>query len=83
MYPFLKPDDKEIFLKSVDSYIEKYNDNKKLLKLSEYFHKSLSESNFLDFDLLEDYKIKYRTNNQMELFHKSLNQIIENSHPKI
>ena len=30
-----------------------------------------------------DNKIKYRTNNQIELFHRSLNQLIENSHPKI
>ena len=59
MYPFLKEDDKEIFLDSIDKYIEKYNDNKKLLKLSEYYHKNLVNSNFLDFDIIEDYKIRY------------------------
>ena len=35
------------------------------------------------FDSIDDYQLKHRTNNQVELFHRNLNQIIENSHPKI
>ena len=83
MYPFMNMKDKEIFLKSINKYIEKEKDNKKLKKLSNYFHKNWEKSNFIDFDSIDDSKIKHRTNNQVELFHRNLNQIIENSHPKI
>ena len=83
MYPFMNMKDKEIFLKSINKYIEKEKDNKKLKKLSNYFHKNWEKSNFIDFDSIDNSKIKHRTNNQVELFHRNLNQIIENSHPKI
>ena len=75
--------DKELVSKSINQYIEKEKDNKKLKKLSNYFTKNLQKSEFIDFDSIDDYKLKHRTNNQVELFHRNLNQIIENSLPKI
>ena len=51
--------------------------------MANYFHKNWENSNFINFNSLDDSKIKYRTNNQVELFHRSLNQLIENGHPKI
>ena len=83
IYPFLKEKDKIEFLKSINNYIEEYGDNKKLKKLASYFDNCWKDSNFIEFDSINDNKIKYRTNNQIELFHRSLNQLIENSHPKI
>ena len=83
MYPFLKEEDKTEFLKSINKYIEKYGDNKKLKKLSRYFDNCWKDSNFIEFDSINDNTIKYRTNNQIELFHRALNQLIENSQPKI
>ena len=40
-------------------------------------------SNFIDFDSIGDEKIKHRTNNNVELFHRLLNNKIETKHPKI
>ena len=56
------------------------NDNSK--KLSKYFHSNWENSNFANFVLIEDKKIKYRTNNYVELFHRALNNLIE-THQKI
>ena len=83
MYTFMNDKDKELFSKSINQYIEKENDNKKLKKLSNYFTKNWEKSDFIDFDSIDDYKVKHRINNQVELFQRNLNQIIENSHPKI
>ena len=83
MYPFLKEVDKKKFLGGINKYIEEYGDNKKLKKLSKYFKRNWENSNFIEFESINDSRIKYRTNNQIELFHRSLNQLIENSHPKI
>ena len=83
MYPFLKEVDKKKFLGGINKYIEEYGDNKKLKKLSKYFKRNWENSNFIEFESINDSRIKYRTNNQIELFHRPLNQLIENSHPKI
>ena len=82
-YPFLKEEDKTKFLTSISKYIEEYEGNKKLKKLSRYFDNCWKDSNFIEFDTIDDNKIKYRTNNQIELFHRTLNQLIENRYPKV
>ena len=81
MYAFLKEVDKKIFLGGINKYIEEYGDNKKLKKLSKYFKRNWENSNFIEFESINDSRIKYRTNNQIELFHRSLNQLIDSSHP--
>ena len=43
----------------------------------------MEKSNFEDFNTIGDNKIKFRTNNNIELFHRNLNNLIENLHPKI
>lgn len=48
-----------------------------------YFKRNLEDSNFIDFDSIEDETIKYRINNQAEIFHRLINQTIEFSHSKI
>ena len=83
IYPFLKEEDKKKFLESIDNYINKIDNNDKFKKLSKYFHINWEYSNFVNFDSIEDSKIKYRTNNHVELFHRALNNLIENPHPKI
>ena len=70
-------------MNSINEYIKKYKENQILKKLANYFLKNWENSNFINFNSLDDSKIKYRTNNQVELFHRSLNQLIENSHQKI
>ena len=59
-HPFLKEDDKNNFLSSIDKFIEKY---KNLIKLSKYFHSNLENSNFINFNSIEYKIILYRTNN--------------------
>ena len=83
MYPFLKVDDKKKFLESIDNYIDKFENNEKLKKLSRYFHTNWENSNFVDFNSIGDNKIKFRTSNHVELFHRNLNNLIENTLPKI
>ena len=65
MYQFLRNEDKTKFLKSINDYIEKDKENQKLKKFENYFHKNWETSNFIDFDSLDNNKIKYRTNNQI------------------
>ena len=40
-------------------------------------------SNFINFDSIEDEKIKHITNNQVELFHCLLNNTKDTKYPKI
>ena len=74
---------KKHFLKLLKKTIEKIKDNSKNLKLIKYFKRNWLNSNFINFDSIWDWKIKNRTNNKIELFHRTLNQTIEISYPKI
>ena len=57
-------------------------DNNKFFKWIKFFKRNWLNLNFIDFYIIGDEKIKNRTNNKIELFHRALNQTIE-SHPKI
>ena len=58
-------------------------DNSKYIKLAKYFKRNWLNSNFIEFDSIDDEQIKNRTNNKIELFHRALNQTNEISHPKL
>lgn len=50
------------------------------MKFLKYFE---NNSNFINLDSIGDVKIKHRTNNQIELFNRLLNEMIETKLPKI
>ena len=79
----MKEDDKKAIFKTIEQDIEKIEDNNKYPKLIKYFKRNWLNFNFINFDSIGDEKIKNRTNNKIEVFHRTLNQTIEISHPKI
>ena len=69
---------------TIEEYIAKINNNKKKFKkFLEYYENNWVGSNFIDFDSIGDEKIKHRTNNNVELFHRLLNNTIETKDPKV
>ena len=71
--PFLKDNDKKILFKSIEDSIKKIEGNNKYVKLIKYYR----------FWVYRRWADKIRKNNRIELFHRTLNQTIEISHPKI
>ena len=55
----------------------------KYKKFISYFERNWRNCNFLNFEKLEQVEIDERTDNQCEIFHRKLNQLINKPHPKV
>ena len=76
-----------MLLKFKDEFIEEikeyYLEKIKYKKFISYFERNWRNCNFLNFEKLEQVEIDERTDNQCEIFHRKLNQLINKPHPKV
>ena len=75
-YPFIKENKRDEYCNMIDAYCNS------LLKLNKYFNKYWRKCELFNFTKLDNDKIKIRTNNVIESFHRKINHEIEHYHPK-
>ena len=80
MFQFIQQNKKGEFIEEIK---ELYSEKKQYEKFISYFERNWRHCNFLNFEVLEQEEIDERTDNQCEIFHRKLNQIINNPHPKV
>ena len=80
IYQYIPRKDKKVFLQEIENI---YKNKNEYTKFIEYFKKNWAHSDFLDFEDLDNWKIKDRMNNICEVFHRNLINIINSYHPKI
>ena len=71
---------KDEFIEEIKEY---YLEKIKYKKFIFYFERNWRNCNFLNFEKLEQVEIDERTDNQCEIFHRELNQLINRPHPKV
>ena len=80
IFQFIPESEKdEFFVEIKEYYLEKI----KYKKFISYFERNWRNCNFLNFEKLEQVEIDERTDNQCEIFHRKLNQLINKPHPKV
>ena len=79
-YPFVKNDRRDEYCNKITKFCDLLGDNYK--KLNKYFIKYWKNLELFDFTNLDDRKIKNRTNNICEAFHRKFNHEISHYHPK-
>lgn len=79
-YPFIKDERREEYCNMIDTYCNSLKGN--YIKLNKYFNKYWRNCKLFNFTNLDNDKIKIRTNNIIESFHRKINHEIEHYHPK-
>ena len=80
MFQFIQQNKKGEFIEEIKKL---YSEKKQYEKFISYFERNWRHCNFLNLAVLEQEEIDERTDNQCEIFHRKLNQIINNPHPKV
>ena len=80
MYQFIAQNKRVEFIEEIE---EIYSKKKNYKSFISYFKRNWGNCNFLNFERLEQQEIHELTDNQCEIFHRKLNQLINRPHPKV
>jgi hypothetical protein len=81
LYPFILMKNKKNFIKGVYEYATSCDLQYKTF--INYFKKNWENSSFLNFDIMPNGVLQYRTNNLIEAFHHKINNLVEYNHPRV
>lgn len=80
VYPFIKGNKKEVYYNKIENFCDNLKGN--YINLKNYFRRYWKNSEIFNFTGIDNDKIKIRTNNIVEVFHKKINNKVSHYHPK-